>query len=264
MEISDAQLHRYARHIILDEVGEEGQAKLLAARVLVVGAGGLGAPLLLYLAAAGIGTLAVIDDDEVELSNLQRQIIHTTDRLGTPKVESAAAAVAAINPEIKFVTIQERLTAKNAASLIAAYDIIADGTDNFATRYLLNDACYFAGKTLVSAALLRFEGQISTFKAHQSGNNPCYRCIFRTPPAAGTVPRCDKAGIFGAVAGAVGSLQAVEILKEVLGLGASLSGQLLLYDALGTNVRKIRVPRDPECPLCGDNPTITDLSCHGA
>lgn len=257
MTISDAQLHRYARHVILDEVGEEGQEKLLASRALVVGAGGLGAPLLLYLAAAGVGTLGVVDDDVVELSNLQRQVIHTNDRLGRPKVESAAAAIAALNPDIKLVPITARLDAGNARDLIADYDLVADGSDNFATRYLLNDTCYFAKKTLVSAALLRFEGQISTFKAHLGAPHPCYRCIFREPPPPDLVPRCESAGIFGAVAGAVGSLQASEVLKELLGLGDSLSGRLVLFDALATRFTTVNVARDPTCPLCGDHPTIT-------
>jgi adenylyltransferase/sulfurtransferase len=264
MEITDAQLHRYARHIILDEVGEEGQEKLLAAKVLVVGAGGLGAPLLQYLAAAGVGHIGVIDDDAVELSNLQRQVIHATENLGRPKVESAAEAVAAINPEIAFQAINARLDATNVAELIAQYDVIADGSDNFATRYLLNDACHLGKRPLVSAALLRFEGQLSTFKSFEPGENPCYRCIFREPPAAGLVPRCEEAGIFGAVAGAVGSLQAAEVLKEILGLGESLSGRLVLYDALAVSFNNIKIKRDPGCPLCGENPTITDLSSHAA
>jgi len=262
MEISEAQLHRYARHIIMDEVGEEGQAKLLEARVLVVGAGGLGAPLLLYLAAAGVGRLGVIDDDDVELSNLQRQVIHSTERLGTPKVDSAAAAVGALNPDIRITPIRDRLVAGNVMDLIRDYDLVADGSDNFDTRYLLNDACFLTGKTLVSAALLRFEGQLSTFKAHLGAPNPCYRCVFREPPAADLVPRCEEAGIFGAVAGAIGSLQAAEVLKELLGLGDSLSGQLLIYDALSVTFRKIRVEPDPTCPLCGAEPSITDLSGH--
>ncbi len=264
MEITDAQLHRYARHIILDEVGEEGQEKLLAAKVLVVGAGGLGAPLLQYLAAAGVGHIGVIDDDAVELSNLQRQVIHATENLGRPKVESAAEAVAAINPEIAFQAIQARLDATNVAELIAQYDVIADGSDNFATRYLLNDACHLGKRPLVSAALLRFEGQLSTFKSFEPGENPCYRCIFREPPAAGLVPRCEEAGIFGAVAGAVGSLQAAEVLKEILGLGESLSGRLVLYDALAVSFNSIKIKRDPGCPLCGEAPTIKDLTLHAA
>lgn len=266
MAISDAQLHRYARHIILEEIGEEGQEKLLASRVLVVGAGGLGSPLLLYLAAAGVGTIGIVDDDTVELSNLQRQIVHGTGRIGEPKVHSAAAAIEAVNPEIELVAIEQRITASNAERIIAGYDIVADGSDNFATRYLLNDACYFAQTPLVSGALLRFEGQLSTFKAYSRGDgedaHPCYRCIFRTPPPEGMVPRCDEAGIFGAIAGVLGSMQAAEVLKELLGLGDSLSGRLLLYDALGPSLRPITVKPDPGCPLCGDKPTITDLSAH--
>ncbi len=260
--LSDPQLLRYARHVILDEVGEEGQAKLLAARVLVVGAGGLGAPLLLYLAAAGVGTLGVIDHDRVDVTNLQRQVIHTSQSIGTPKVESAAAAIGALNPEIAVRAFGEKLTAANARAVIEQFDLVADGSDNFPTRYLVNDACFFAKKPLVAGALLRFEGQLSTFKAHEPGENPCLRCIFPEPPPAGLIPRCDQAGIFGAVAGAVGTLQASEVLKELLGLGASLSGSLLLYDALGTSFRKIKAKRDPECRLCGPKATIRDLSLH--
>jgi len=262
MAISDAQLHRYARHVILDEVGEEGQAKLLAAKVLVIGAGGLGAPLLLYLAAAGVGTLGVIDDDDVDLTNLQRQVIHTTDRIGMPKVDSAAIAIGNLNPEIEVVTYEERLTAANALRIVADYDLVADGSDNFPTRYLVNDACFLAKKPLVAGALLRFEGQLATFRAHEAGDNPCFRCLFPAPPPEGTVPRCDQAGILGAVAGALGTLQAAEVLKEILGLGESLKGRLLLYDALSTTFRKLKAKRDPACPLCGPQASIRDLSMH--
>ena len=260
--ITDAQLLRYARHVILDEVGEEGQAKLLAAKVLVIGAGGLGAPLLLYLAAAGVGTLGVIDDDDVDLTNLQRQVIHTTDRIGMPKVDSAAIAIGNLNPEIEVVTYEERLTAANALRVIADYDLVADGSDNFPTRYLVNDACFLARKPLVAGALLRFEGQLATFRAHEAGDNPCFRCLFPAPPPEGTVPRCDQAGILGAVAGALGTLQAAEVLKEILGLGESLNGRLLLYDALSTTFRKLKAKRDPACPLCGPQASIRDLSMH--
>ena len=263
MTVTDAQLERYARHIILDEVGEEGQEALLAARVLVVGAGGLGAPVLQYLAAAGVGTLGVADDDTVDLSNLQRQIVHTTERVGQPKVASAAASLAAINPEVAVDRIAERLTAANAGRLVAAYDIVVDGSDNFATRYLLNDACYFARKPLVSGALLRFEGQVATFRPWRGGDdNPCYRCLFPEAPPAGLVPRCEEVGIFGAVAGVIGTLQAAEVLKLVLGLGAPLTGRLLLYDALGSGFQEIRARRDPDCALCGSRATIRDLSGH--
>ncbi len=262
MEFSEEQIERYARHIILPEVGGEGQAKLLQSRVLVVGAGGLGSPLLLYLAAAGTGTLGVVDDDFVDLSNLQRQVIHGTGRIGAAKVESARETLGEINPEVTLVTHQTRMNAENALELIADYDLVADGSDNFATRFLVNDACYLAKTPLVSAALLRFEGQISTFKAYLGGEEPCYRCIFREPPPPGLIPTCAEGGVLGAVAGAMGSIQAVEVIKELLGIGESLSGSLVLYDALTTTFRKIKVKPDPECPLCGENPTIRDLSSH--
>ncbi len=260
MTFSESQINRYARHILLKEVGGEGQAKLLASKALVIGAGGLGSPLLLYLAAAGVGTLGVIDDDRVDLSNLQRQIIHVTGDVGRPKVESAVRAINAVNPDVSVIPHQERLCAANAREIISGYDIVADGSDNFPTRFLVNDACYFSGKTLVSAAILRFDGQIATFKAHQSG--PCYRCIFREPPAPGQIPTCAEAGVLGALCGALGSLQATEVLKELLGLGEGLSGYLVIYDGLAAAFRKIKVKPDPECPLCGDAPTIKDLSIH--
>ncbi len=262
MDFSDAQLHRYARHIILPEVGGEGQARLMAAKVLVVGAGGLGSPVLMYLAAAGVGTLGVDDDDRVDLSNLQRQIVHATSRIGTPKVESARASLAEINPEVRVVAHNERLTAETAPALIESYDLVADGSDNFATRYLVNDACYLARTPLVSAAMLRFDGQISTFKAYLDGDHPCYRCLFREPPPEGLIPSCSQAGVLGALAGAVGSVQATEVMKELLGIGESLSGWLLMYEALSTTFRKVRFRPDPSCPLCGPEATITDLSCH--
>jgi molybdopterin/thiamine biosynthesis adenylyltransferase len=251
MSLTDAQFERYARHLILDEVGEEGQAKLMAARVLVVGAGGLGSPLLLYLAAAGVGTLGVVDDDTVDLSNLQRQIVHPTARIGAPKVESARETVAAINPEVRVETHRLRLAPENAAALVGAYDLVADGSDNFATRYLLNDVCFAARRPLVAAALSPFDGQLSTFKAFLGPPHPCYRCLFREPPPPDLVPRCETAGILGAVAGVIGTLQATEVLKELLGLGESLSGQLLMYDALAAGFHKIKLPRDPDCPTCG-------------
>lgn len=262
MDLTDDQFARYARHLILDEVGDAGQEKLLAARVLIVGAGGLGSPLLQYLAAAGIGTLGVVDDDEVEISNLQRQVIHDTARIGSPKVESARASVARINPEVKIEAWPTRLTADNALDIIGRYDLVADGTDNFATRFLINDACYLAGRPLVSAALLRFDGQVSVFKAHLGSPHPCYRCLFPEPPPDGLVPRCEEAGILGAVAGVIGTLQATEVLKEVLDLGDSLSGSLIVFDALSTTFRKIKVRRDEACLLCGPQATIKDLSGH--
>ena len=251
MTLTDAQFERYARHLILDEVGEAGQAKLMAARVLVVGAGGLGSPVLLYLAAAGIGTLGVVDDDRVDLSNLQRQIVHPTARIGAAKVESARDTLAAINPEVRVETHAVRLEPGNAATLVRRYDIVADGSDNFATRYLLNDVCHAERRTLVAAALSPFDGQLSTFKSYLGPPHPCYRCLFREPPPPDLVPRCETAGILGAVAGVIGTLQATEVLKELLGLGDGLSGRLLMYDALRAGFHKITLPRDPDCPTCG-------------
>jgi len=262
MDFSDEQLQRYARHIVLPEVGGIGQKKLLSGRVLVIGAGGLGAPLLIYLAAGGIGTLGVVDDDVVDLSNLQRQVIHATSDIGVPKVKSAATRVAELNPEVKFQPHHVRLTNENVYGLIERYDIIADGSDNFETRFLVNDACHFAGKTLVSGAILRFEGQIATFKSHMGEDYPCYRCLYREPPPAGMVPSCSEGGVLGALAGTVGSMQATEVLKEIIGIGTGLSGNLMLYDALETEFRKISLKRDSDCPLCGDHPTISDLSIH--
>ncbi|MGH6967884.1 MAG: HesA/MoeB/ThiF family protein [Stellaceae bacterium] len=248
--LSEEQFRRYARHLILDEVGEEGQAKLLAAHVLVVGAGGLGSPLLLYLAAAGIGTLGIVDDDQVDLTNLQRQIVHATSSVGSPKTASAQRTLAAINPDVRVETHPVRLDECNARDILARYDLVADGGDNFATRYLLNDLCYRLRKPLVGAALSPFDGQLSTFKAYLGPPHPCYRCLFREAPPPESVPRCETAGILGAIAGVMGTLQATEVLKELLGIGESLSGQLLMYDALNTGFHKIRIPRDPDCPTC--------------
>jgi len=258
MEITEARLHRYARHIILDEVGEEGQIKLLQSRVLVIGAGGLGSPVLLYLAAAGVGTLGVIDDDEVDITNLQRQIVHTTDRIGTPKAKSAAETLAGINPEVTVTQYTERLTPQNARRLVREYDLVADGSDNFPTRYLVNDACYLERVPLVTAAVLRFEGQATTLKAWEK-DKPCYRCIFPSAPPPEIAPRCEQAGIFGALAGVLGTIQATEVLKELLGLGHGLAGRLLLYDAMDVTLRTVSIPKNPACPLCGDNPSITDV-----
>ena len=251
IDFTEAQLERYARHIVLPEVGGAGQAKLLDGSVLVIGAGGLGAPLLLYLAAAGVGTLGVVDDDAVDLSNLQRQVIHATERVGMAKVESAALAVAAVNPEIRLVPIDARLDEGNAARLIAPYDVIADGSDNFQTRFVVNDACHAAGKTLVSAAMLRFEGQLATFKSGQGAAFPCYRCLYAAAPTAGTVPTCSEGGVLGALAGTMGSLQATEVLKELMGIGETLAGHLLLYDALSATIRKMRLKPRPDCATCG-------------
>ncbi len=261
MELDDRQIERYARHLVLPEIGEEGQARLLAARVLVVGAGGLGAPLLTYLAAAGVGTLGIIDHDRVELSNLQRQVLHGTADLDRPKVESARERLAAINPEVAVELHEARLTADNALDLVGRYDLVADGSDNFPTRYLLNDTCYLAGRTLVSAAIMRFDGQLSTYKAHlrgAEGGHPCYRCLFGPQPGD-PKESCADVGVLGALAGTMGALQATEVIKELLGIGRSLSGELLLYDALGATFRKVRTRPDPACALCGPQATIRDL-----
>lgn len=262
MDFTDQQIERYARHIVLKEVGGVGQQRLLGAKVLVIGAGGLGCPIALYLAAAGVGTIGLIDDDVVALSNLQRQIAHTTASVGTPKTASAAATLAAINPDVRVVEHRTRLRADNAAELIAAYDLVADGSDNFATRFLVNDACYFAKKPLVTAAIAQFDGQLATFKAYLEGDHPCYRCLFREAPPGDFDEGCARDGVLGALAGVMGSLQAVEVLKELLGIGDSLSGSLTIYDGLAGRFHRMAVRRDPECPLCGLSPTIRDLSIH--
>jgi len=257
MSLSEDQIERYARHIRLDNVGVEGQEKLLKARVLVIGAGGLGSPLIQYLAAAGVGTLGIVDDDTVDLSNLQRQVLHTTADIGRSKVESASTAVHALNPDVDVVVHQERLTPENARTLISNYDVIADGCDNFATRFLVNDACYFERKTLVSAAVIRFDGQLSTYKPHEGG--PCYRCLYADAPPD-DVWTCEQAGILGSIAGVMGSLQATEVLKEILGLGDGMKGRLLIYDALDLATRIVKVRPDPACALCSDHATIKDVA----
>jgi adenylyltransferase/sulfurtransferase len=251
LDFSPDEVRRYARHILLDEVGGEGQAKLRAARVLVIGAGGLGSPLLLYLAAAGVGTLGIVDDDVVELSNLQRQIAHGMSRLGQPKAASAAAAALAINPGVRLLVHQLRVSATNLPRLIAEYDIICDGTDNFDARFAIADACHRGGRTLVSAAVLRFEGQLSTFRSGVDPGKPCYRCLYPEAPPPDLVPTCAEAGVLGAVTGVMGTLQATEVMKEILGIGDSLAGRLLIWDALATRFRVIGLKRDPACTLCG-------------
>lgn len=262
LDFSEDEISRYSRHILLREVGGVGQARLKAARVLIVGAGGLGCPLALYLAAAGIGTIGIVDDDRVEISNLQRQIAHSTARLGHPKARSAADAASAINPDIRIEVHDTRLTPDNAAALIARYDIICDGSDNFPTRFLVADACVLGRRTLVSAAVLRFEGQLSTFKPHADPDGPCYRCLYPEPPPPGEVPTCSEAGVLGAVTGVMGTLQATEVLKEILGVGDSMSGRLLIWDALAARFRLVRLRKDAQCPLCGEHPAIADLSAH--
>jgi adenylyltransferase/sulfurtransferase len=260
------ELERYARHIVLREVGGPGQAALYRARVLVIGAGGLGAPALLYLAAAGVGTLGVIDDDVVSLSNLQRQVIHGTPDIGRAKVESAGDAIRRLNPHVAFRAHRERLTAANALALMAGYDLVADGSDNFATRYLVADACFFARKPLVTAAVGTFDGTLTTLRAHERGKdgnpNPTYRCLFPEPPPPGTVPACSEAGILGALTGMLGSMMALEVIREIVGFGEGLIGRLLMVDARGMRFETLDYAWDPSNPLNGDNPIMTDLSIH--
>jgi len=266
MALTDTQLERYARHIVLKEIGGAGQQKLMRARVLVIGAGGLGSPALLYLAAAGVGTIGIVDDDAVSLSNLQRQIIHDTDNIDRSKTESAAEAIARLNPEVKVELHTARLTAQNALDLISQYDIVADGCDNFSTRFLVSDACYLARKPLVSAAVGPFEGQLSTFKPYEQDEEgtplPTYRCLVPEAPPPGSFPTCETAGIIGALTGVMGSLQALEVIKEIAGAGTGLMGKLLIYDALDTRFRTIRLKRDPANPLNGEGARITDLAHH--
>jgi adenylyltransferase/sulfurtransferase len=260
------EIERYARHIVLREVGGPGQARLKAARVLVVGAGGLGAPALLYLAAAGVGTLGVVDDDTVSLSNLQRQVIHGTPDIGQPKSASAAAALRRLNPHVTVNTHIARLGADNALALIGGYDIVADGSDNFATRYLVADACYFAKKPLVTAAVGTFDGTLTTIRAHERAAdgrpNPSYRCLFPEPPPPGTVPACSEAGILGALTGVLGSLMALEVIREIVGFGEGLVGRLLMFDARAMRFATISYQWNPNNPLSGEQPTIRDLTNH--
>ena len=248
MAFSETELERYARHLVLHEVGGPGQQKLKAARVLVIGAGGLGSPALLYLAAAGVGTLGIVDDDEVSLSNLQRQVLHGTDQVGAAKTESAARTLARINPHVLVEEHRTRLTSDNAEALIGAYDMVLDGCDNFETRYLVNAICAALQKPLVSAALGRWEGQLSVFRPWLGG--PCYQCLFPEAPAPGTVAPCSEAGVLGAIAGILGTMQAAEALKLITGAGTSLDGRLLLYDALAAESRTIRLAKRQDCPIC--------------
>lgn len=245
----EAQIKRYSRHIILPEVGGKGQKKLLASRVLLIGMGGLGSPAALYLAAAGVGTLGLVDHDTVDLSNLQRQVLHCTGDLGRAKVDSAEEMLAALNPDIQVVKHRERLSADNAERLVADYDLVVDGADNFPTRFLLNDACYLAGKPLVYGAVFRFEGQVSVFTP---GSGPCYRCFIPEMPPPGSVPSCQEAGVLGVLPGTIGLLQATEALKLILGIGEPLVGRLLVYDALDMEMIRLRLARDPRCPVCSE------------
>jgi adenylyltransferase/sulfurtransferase len=257
MDFTEEQLKRYSRHIILPEVGGKGQKKISEAKVLIVGAGGLGCPVGYYLAAAGVGTIAMVDNDHVELSNLQRQIAHSVKTLDVNKADSAKATFEALNPDVNVIAIKERINSKIILDLFRDYDIIVDGTDNFPTRYLINDACVMLKKPLVSGAILRFEGQVTTIMPH---DGPCYRCLFEEPPPAGLVPSCQEAGVLGVLPGVIGALQATEVLKLILGKGKPLKGSLLIYDAMGVNFRKVRIPKNEDCPICGKDPKITDLT----
>jgi molybdopterin-synthase adenylyltransferase len=262
--LTPSEIERYKRHLVLREVGGQGQQRLKGAGVLVVGAGGLGSPVALYLAAAGVGTIGIVDDDRVSLDNLQRQIAHDTAHVGAPKVDSARDTIQRINPHVAVESIEARLDATNAAEIIARYDIVADGSDNVETRYLVSDACYFAGRTLVFGAVGPFDGYVSTFKPHlrdETGTPyPSYRCLFPEAPEPGTLPNCSEVGVLGAVVGVIGTIQATEILKEILGIGTGLAGRLLSYDALAARFETFTIPWDPENPISGRNPTITDLN----
>lgn len=266
MSLSPEEIERYKRHLVLHEVGGQGQQALRNSKVLVIGAGGLGSPMLLYLAAAGVGTIGVVDDDVVSLSNLQRQVVHTSDQVGEPKVASAARMIASINPHVQVDQHNTRIHADNAMSLVNDYDIIADGSDNFETRYLVNDASVLAGKPLVFAAIGPFDGYLATFRGHEKNDDgvpfPNYRCIFPEAPPPGTVANCSEVGVLGAVAGVVGTLQAMEVIKEITGVGTGLAGRLLIYDAREARFENVNVAWNPNNPLTGEDPTITDLSIH--
>ena len=256
MAFTNEQLERYSRHIILKEVGVKGQKKLLNAKVLIIGAGGLGAPAALYLAAAGVGTIGIADADEVDLSNLQRQIIHSTKDLGKAKVKSAKESMEAINPDVTVKTYRTFVDSTNIMDMIKDYDFILDGTDNFPAKFLINDACVMAGKPFCHAGIIRFQGQLMTYVP---GEGPCYRCIFKDPPPKDAVPTCKQAGVIGAMAGVIGCLQAMEAIKYIIGQGDLLTGRLLTYDALEMNFRTIKLPLDHNCAVCSDHPTITEL-----
>ena len=257
MNYTEQQIERYSRHIILPEVGGAGQQKLLQGRVLIVGAGGLGSPAALYLAAGGIGTIGIVDGDVVDLSNLQRQVIHSTPDVGKPKVDSAAAKMRALNPDVDVRAYNERLTSGNALAIISEYDFVIDGTDNFAAKFLIADACHFAGKPYSHAGILRFDGQLMTVIP---GKSACYRCVFNAPPPSGIVPSCSQAGVLGVLAGVIGTLQATEAVKFLLGKGELLTNSLLIYDGLAMSFRKLKLSRNPNCPICGEKPVITSLT----
>lgn len=259
LDLDHAEYQRYGRHLTLPQVGPQGQKRLKASRVLLVGAGGLGSPLALYLAAAGVGTLGLVDDDEVDASNLQRQVLYGHSDVGRPKLEAAAERLRDVNPHVNLELHQERLNADNAQELVAAYDLVADGTDNFPTRYLVNDACVLVGRPNVWGAILRFEGQLSVFWAE---HGPCYRCLFPEPPPPGLVPSCAEGGVLGVLPGIIGSLQANEVIKLLLGEGEPMIGRLLLFDALKLRFRELKLRRSPECPICSDEPRITSLVAY--
>ncbi len=256
MKLREDQIERYSRQIILPSVGGKGQEKLLKAKVLIIGAGGLGSPCALYLASAGIGKIGIADSDKVELNNLQRQSLHSTSSIGKTKVEYAKERLAAINPDVEVIAHNLRLTSENILDIIRDYDIVVDGSDNFPTRYLVNDACVLSGKPLSHGGIFRFDGQAMTILPHKSA---CYRCLFPEPPPPGFVPSCQEAGILGAVAGIIGTIQANEVLKYILEVGNLLAGKLLVFNALDSSFRQVKVPKDPKCPICGENPTITKL-----
>lgn len=256
MEFSNEQIERYSRQIILPNVGGKGQEKILKAKVLIIGTGGLGAPCSFYLAAAGVGKIGLVDSDKVELNNLQRQIVHTTQDVGIPKTESGKKRLTALNPDVQVETYALRLDSTNILGIISEYDIIVDGSDNFPTRYLVNDACVLSKKPLVHAGIFRYDGQIMTILP---GKGPCYRCLFAEPPPPGAVPSCQEGGILGAVAGALGVLQANEVLKFILATGELLSGRLLIFNALDSTFRTVKVPKDNDCLVCSDHPKITKL-----
>ena len=256
VDLSNDEIARYSRHLIMPEVALEGQKKLKSAKVLTVGTGGLGSPLALYLAAAGVGTLGIVDFDVVDESNLQRQILHGTSDVGRPKVESARDKIKDINPNVEVVVHEEALTSENALEIFEDYDVIVDGTDNFPTRYLVNDACVLLNKPNVYGSIFRFEGQASVFYAEEG---PCYRCLYPEPPPPGLVPSCAEGGVLGILPGAIGTIQATETAKLILGIGEPLIGRLLLYDALGMSFREMKLRKDPDCPVCGENPTVTEL-----
>ena len=256
IEFTDEQIERYSRHIILPEVGGAGQQKMLEARILLLGAGGLGSPAAYYLAAAGIGNLGIVDFDQVDLSNLQRQIIHSTERIGMLKTESAKKTIQALNPDVNVTLYNEKIDSSNILSIIKDYDYVVDGSDNFPTRYLVNDACVMENKTLIHGSIYRFEGQVTVFKPN---SGPCYRCLYPEPPPPGMSPNCQEGGVLGVLAGIVGNLQVVEVLKLILGIGEPLVGKLLIYDALKTEFRNLNLRKDASCPLCGEEPTIKEL-----